>query len=77
MVEDYQAIIELDVIVVLSLTRSNATRYYILPKMWNAEPVCWFRQPKALTHTGGRAEHLLVVLGNPITIMGKDPIWKE
>jgi helicase MOV-10 len=70
MVEDYQAV-ERHVIV-LSLTRSNEV--FLAKDVERRAGL--FRQPKRINVALTRAEHLLIVIGNPVT-MGNEPIWKE
>jgi hypothetical protein len=70
MPEDFQSV-ECEVII-LSLTRSNASL------MWaDAESRAGlFHQPKRMNVALTRAEHLLIVVGNP-DIMKLDKAWKE
>mmetsp|Transcript_19485 Transcript_19485/g.42380 ORF Transcript_19485/g.42380 Transcript_19485/m.42380 type:complete len:1342 (-) Transcript_19485:1717-5742(-) len=69
-IEDYQAV-ERDVIV-LSLTRS--THKFVEFDVKRRAGV--FRQPKTTNVALTRAEHLLVVVGNP-NVMAQCPIWRQ
>lgn len=68
--EDYQSV-ERDIIM-LSLTRSSTE----LVEADKERRTGLFHQPKRTNVALTRAEHLLVVVGNPDTMM-EDPIWKD
>ena len=60
------------VVIVLSLTRSKQT--FVPSDLKRRSGL--FHQPKRVNVALTRAEHLLVVIGNP-SLMQTDPVWSE